>query len=151
MRQKGFTLIELMIVAVIVAILAAIALPSYEGTMRKNRRVDAQAALMDLSLEMERHFSVNNTYVSAITGSAPQPPDIYPTQTPLDGSVKFYNLVVTAVTVTGYTLQAQPITGTGQEDDGVLQLTSLGRRAWDRDDDSNLTEAADLCWKTTCQ
>jgi prepilin-type N-terminal cleavage/methylation domain-containing protein len=43
-NQNGFTLIEVMIVVVIVAILAAIAIPSYQDSIRKTRRADAKEA-----------------------------------------------------------------------------------------------------------
>lgn len=148
--QQGFTLVELIVVVLIIGVLSSIAIPSYQEYVRKARRSDAQAALMGLSQAMEIHFSQNSTYTSAITGSAPQPPDIFVAQSPIDGGTAFYNLVVTTVTPTTYTLQAQPIAGTGQANDGVIQLDKLGRRVWDRDNDGTLTEASDLCWSSSC-
>ena len=55
-RAGGFTLIELMIVVVIVAILAAIALPSYERYVKKSRARGASADLVALSLTLENRF-----------------------------------------------------------------------------------------------
>jgi len=78
--MKGFTLIELMIVVAIVAILAAVALPSYNNSIDKSRRADAQSALLGFSQAMEQFFTANSTYVGA-----------------------------GAATATTYTLQAQPI------------------------------------------
>lgn len=62
MRHGGFTLIELMIVCVIAAILASIAIPSYQAQVRKSRRTDARTALLDLAGREERFLSVNNSY-----------------------------------------------------------------------------------------
>jgi len=149
-KSKGFTLIELIIVVLIVGILGAIALPSYKEYVRKARRTEAQGILEGLAQAMERHFTQNSTYVTAITGSAPKAPDIYPTQAPIDGDAKFYNLRVTAVTATTYTLQAQPIAGSDQALNGVLQLNHLSQKVWDRDNDGNLAESSDSCWSLSC-
>ena len=64
-RQKGFTLIEVMIVVVIVAILAAVAVPSYQDSIRKTRRADAKEALTRIAALQERFFFTNNNYANA--------------------------------------------------------------------------------------
>lgn len=70
---RGFTLIEVMIVVAILGILAAIAIPQYTEYIRNARRADAQAVLMELAQEAERHYTRLNTYtgytVSAATTS----------------------------------------------------------------------------------
>jgi len=60
--QLGFTLIELMVVVAIIAILAAIAYPSYASHMRKGRRAEAQAYLMDLAQRQQQYFTDNRSY-----------------------------------------------------------------------------------------
>jgi type IV pilus assembly protein PilE len=61
-RQRGFTLIELVIAMVIASILAAIAIPSYTSYIMRSRRTEAKSALLNLASLEERFFSTNNTY-----------------------------------------------------------------------------------------
>jgi len=58
-RQQGFTLLELMVTAALVAILAAIALPSYQDTVRKSRRADAYDALLECASAQARRYSTS--------------------------------------------------------------------------------------------
>jgi type IV pilus assembly protein PilE len=59
---QGFTLIEMMIVAAVIAILAAIAYPAYTEQMRKSQRAEGKAALMRASQLLERSFTQNGSY-----------------------------------------------------------------------------------------
>ena len=63
-RQKGFTLIEVMVVLVIAAILASIAFPSYTRSVRKARRADAKAEIVRLQIEQEKHRVDHPQYVT---------------------------------------------------------------------------------------
>lgn len=60
--QQAFTLIELLIVMLILAVIAAIAYPSYQESVRKTRRAEGRAALMELMQQQERYYSRNSTY-----------------------------------------------------------------------------------------
>lgn len=62
--SAGFTLVELIVVMLIAAILAAIAIPSYSRYVLKSHRTDAKSALLDMASLEERYFSVNNAYSS---------------------------------------------------------------------------------------
>jgi type IV pilus assembly protein PilE len=95
---RGFTLVELMVVIVIVAILAAVAIPGYRAHVLRAQRTDATGALLRISAAQERFFLQNNTY-SATLG----PLNI---TTPTDGGT--YNLTLVAAGNT-YTATATAI------------------------------------------
>ncbi|HPC47288.1 MAG TPA: type IV pilin protein [Deltaproteobacteria bacterium] len=63
-RDRGMTLLEIMLVVVIVGIIAAIAIPSYTGYMTRTRRADAVTALETVALYEEKAFAETNTYRS---------------------------------------------------------------------------------------
>jgi type IV pilus assembly protein PilE len=145
-KVQGFSLIELLLVLVIMGILAAIALPNYTSYMQKTRRAAAEAALESFANAMERHFTINNSYLGA--GSAVSSggdansagaPTIYPAQIPSD--TPYYNLTIQPdVTSSFYRLRATPIATAPQAGNGYLELTSTGERRWDKDDAGTIVD-----------
>lgn len=118
----------------ILGILVAIALPAYKESISRGRRADAQAALLGLATAMERHYAsqVPVSYLAAATAGNTGAPKtaLYPSQAPLDGGTKYYNLTIHAATATSYEVRAAPIAGTAQAGDrcGTYTLTSTGVR-----------------------
>jgi len=72
-RRRGFTLVEVMIVVAMIAVLAAVALPTYQSSVRKARRADARSALVTTAQLMERYATEHsgNGYSSAILSTVP--------------------------------------------------------------------------------
>jgi type IV pilus assembly protein PilE len=109
----GFTLIELMIVTVIIAVLAAIAYPSYTEHVARSRRANAKAALMEVGQWMEREFTVSGRYdqladATPITDAMLTPARI-PSLSALNG---FYTLSFDGgITRSTYRVQAVPVSG----------------------------------------
>ncbi len=112
-RSRGFTLIELMIVVAIAAVLAAIALPAYFGSVRKSRRADAITALNQVAQAQERWRANNTTYTNVLTGAGLNVPN------PSSG---FYTLAVAGNSATGYAATATAA-GTQAADTRCTSLT----------------------------
>lgn len=74
-RQSGFTLIELMIVVAIVAILASIALPSYQEFVKRGHRAAAQSEMMDIANRQQQYFLANRGYADSLEKLSYRIPD----------------------------------------------------------------------------
>lgn len=68
--QKGFTLIELMVVVVVIAILASIGIPSYNDYATRGKLVEGTSALSDGRVKMEQFFQDNRTYAGGTCPAA---------------------------------------------------------------------------------
>jgi type IV pilus assembly protein PilE len=101
-REKGFTLIELMIVVAIVGILASVAIPSYQEYVKRGRAADATSTLADMRIRMEQYFQDNRTYIGGPC-AAPNGAD----------TVHFTFSCSVAATATNYTLKAQGLAAGG--------------------------------------
>jgi type IV pilus assembly protein PilE len=143
-NTKGFTLIELMIAVAIVGILAGIAYPSYQDSVRASRRADAKGALLGFANAMERYFTENNTYAGAATGGDTGTPAIFSVTSPVDGGTAYYNLTISAATARTYTLQATPINS--QVGDGMMVISHTGVRGWDRNNDGDVVDTNENTW-----
>jgi len=104
-RPTGFTLIEIMIVVAVIAILAAIAYPSYQEQVRKTRRAEAQAALLELAQFLERNRTHTGRY--DIDGAG-NPITLPYTEVPREGATKYYTLTLETLTPSAFTLKATP-------------------------------------------
>lgn len=143
-NTRGFTLIELMIVVAIIGVLAAIAYPSYQDSIAKSRRADAQASLLELAQFMERHYTTNSRYTTGANDTRPALPF---TESPKDGGNKFYDLsfndagLNAAQRRTQYTLRAVPKGAMAGDACGTLTLTHTGAKG------RSGALALDQCWR----
>lgn len=129
-RNKGFTLTEVLIVIGMVSILAAIAIPAYANYVRRAARADAQMALMDVAQYMERVYSECNNYTLRDASTTPPCtttvtglPSIM-TKSPREGTPR-YTISLSAQAAQTYTIIATPLYA---DDCGTFRLTNTGTR-----------------------
>ena len=129
---RGFTLIEVMIVVVIVAILASIAYPSYRNQVIKGNRAAAQGYMMSLSSRQEQIMLDRRQYAAAASNAAIATTAGLPSVT--SEVSKFYDLKIESPNpatpaLPSYLITATPIAGSMQASDGNLTLDSTGMKA----------------------
>jgi type IV pilus assembly protein PilE len=120
-KKNGFTLIEMLIVLAMVGVLAAIAFPSYQEQVRKSRRTAVKGQLQEVQQNMERWYTLRNTYVGfALGSSVVSPPGT-------SGTRVFYNVdYAVGPAVSTYTLRATPVNAQIDDRCGVLTIAQNG-------------------------
>jgi type IV pilus assembly protein PilE len=106
-KQKGFTLVELLIVVAIVGILAKIALPMYTSYLVRGKLVEAQSTLTSARVAMEQYYQDHRTYTGGDASVSASPAGICPAAT------TYFTYSCSAPTSTTYTLTASSNAGQG--------------------------------------
>ena len=114
-NNKGFTLIELMIVIAIIGILATVGYPSYISHMQKAKRADGIDALLALAGRMEEFYMNDDTYADATVANT-------------SSSEGLYTMSITVQTAFAYTITATPNPAGRDTECGNLTLNSLGEK-----------------------
>ena len=119
-RVEGFTLIELMIVVLIIALLAGLAFSAYNKQVRKSRRAEAKQALSDVMLRQEKWRSNHGLYIGTDSGADLTIFGVLPTTS------SYVITLTSTVSATGYSMQAAAPSGTDQAKDscGTLSITN---------------------------
>jgi type IV pilus assembly protein PilE len=127
-RERGFSLVELMIVVVIVAILTAVALPSYFAQVQKSRRAEAKSALTQVATMQQQFRTEQNRFTVDLTDLGLASAGWNDTEN------GYYEVSVLAATggcpiATCFDLQVRPKSGSPQADDvWNYRLVSDGRK-----------------------
>ena len=146
-RQRGFTLIELMITVAVIAILAAIAFPSYQDSLRKSRRTDAKNALTQAMANMERYYTEKNTYVTTICGGTPVICPGSCAGAACTSTEKNYTIDLTPVpTANTFTIEATPVPGP-QAVDGKMNINQANKKFHDMNNDGTYNTTTENYWK----
>jgi len=144
--NKGFTLIELLVAIMIVGILSAVAVSSYQDYTLRAQRADAKAVLLEVAGWMERNYTATGSYSANPTGGADitVPPITQSPRLPSTAryTVDFSNAAGTAQsnpTATAFTVRAVP--ATADATCGTLFLNNQGTQG------STVANAAPDCWQ----
>lgn len=138
-EKDGFTLIELMVAVAVIAILAAIAIPSYIGVQKKAARSEAKSKLEAISLALEGHMAENNNYGDAgvynyvcgpgCPGASFAHSGAIGTVANLGNNLQYsYQIIVTANPTPLFSLRAIPSPGSRVDGDFAIWLFSNGQR-----------------------
>ena len=120
-QQRGFTLIEMMIVIAIIGILAAIAYPSYQQYVIKTKRTDMMTEMQNIASEIESRKLAQGSYSAISAGIKTEFSTAYPRQ-----GTALYDVTITDPLVTKWTINATPKTGMQMVIDGNLSLNYQG-------------------------
>lgn len=123
MTQRGFTLIELMITVAILAIVAAIAYPTYTSQVRKTQRSDAKAALLKAAQVLERCYTEFNAYNDANCPAVDNANNANLDAAYAATDNGYYTLSATTLNATAFTLKATRNANGPQKNDDCGDLT----------------------------
>lgn len=120
---RGFTLVELLVALAALAVLAAIALPSFFEQLARARRTDVQAALLEDAAYMQHYYAAHNAYADVPAPRLPVP------QSPRTGTASYTIAVsVPAAEPTSFVLTATRAGAMQADACGDFTYDSLGRR-----------------------
>lgn len=120
--NKGFSLVELMIVVAILGILYAVALPAYNDFIQDGRRADVQQTLLQTVAELEREYTRQGGYPSSKSVT----------------NTDFYTFAYSSSVSTQFELTATPVSGSAQDGDPCGTLTVMY--------DGTKTPTSSGCW-----
>ena len=129
-KQRGLTLIELMVVVAVMAILASVAYPLYTNQTQKSRRADAKIALESIAMAQERVYTINGAYTDDFsvlyTGTLAAAAGLdWPCDASddCDTSRGYYAVSLSQTSDQDFTAEATPLSGGAQSNDKCVSFS----------------------------
>lgn len=143
-RNRGLTLIELLVALVVAATLAAIALPGYRAQVLRAHRFEAMEALLSAAAAQERFHLAHGRYATWLSGEGDGEPTLAVAPVTPGGR---YRLELREAGAGRYRAQARPVSGRGQDADtrcAVFEIEASGRRGAR---DAAGRDSTQECWR----
>lgn len=144
-KSRGFTLVELMIVIVVVAILAGVALPAYQSQVRKTMRAVGKGELMEVLAQQEQFFVNNRQYATTLVSlgfTNPYAIDSDGNSIVTTASDRIYTVELVNPTATAFSVRATPQLAQAKDTYcGYLEISSTGVKSV-----GTAGTPADECW-----
>ncbi|MEY2919514.1 MAG: hypothetical protein RL261_819 [Pseudomonadota bacterium] len=128
-RERGITLLELVVVGAVIAILAGIAVPAYRGHVLRANRTEGRAALLALATAQEKFYLQCNSYAVTLNPDAETVCDKGNLRFPTSSERGYYDITVSAADANGWAAEAAATGSSPQLDDARCRrfgLTSTG-------------------------
>lgn len=135
--QRGFTLIELMIVVTIIGLLAAVAIPGYGQYVRRAHRSEGMATLSALAAAQEKYYLSNNSYTTVLA-------DLKIAATTEHG---YYDIKITAADASGFTATAAPGATSPQLEDEDCQVFTINSAGSRTAKSASSADTSSTCWR----
>ncbi len=145
-NDKGFTLIELMIVVVVLSIVLGLGVPGYRQYLQRANRADASTSLLRIAAAQERFFIANGTYASNAQLALDPPAGLGIASTERG----FYDLAVAPAAgglAVGYTASATVNAAEDQKDDADCNVFTINERGQRSAQTDGAADNTDQCWR----
>jgi len=152
-RNTGFTLIEVVVVVAIIAILSAVAIPSYNDHITRSRRAEAKSALQTAAMWMERNQAATFRYDADPSGATVGDAMLAAHgwgQTPQTGTARYSIAFASGPTAGSFVLAATPQGTQAAADEvcgGPLAIDHIGQRGVFKSGNVQVDAASEACWQ----